>query len=169
MSPPKPGKIAAQFMAHKREMRLSPAWKALRGNDKLILERIEEEFMAHAGTTDTLPVTFTDFEEWGVRRAAIAECIARVEALGFVQCIERGRASRAEHRFPTKYRLTYAHGPKVRVTDEWAKVVDEEDAERRIDAAIADLEARSSALSTKLKKSAEQRAEQRALQGRKAA
>ncbi|UVC17578.1 hypothetical protein IHQ72_10990 [Mesorhizobium onobrychidis] len=150
-------------------MRLSPAWKALRGNDKLLLERLEEEHMAHAGTTDVLPVTFSDFEEWGVRRAAIAECIARVEALGFVECIERGRASKAEHRFPTKYRLTYAHGPKVRVTDEWAKVVDQEDAQRRIDAAIAGLQARSSALSIKLKRSAELRAEQRALQGRKAA
>ncbi|TIP87075.1 MAG: hypothetical protein E5X58_31120, partial [Mesorhizobium sp.] len=124
MSPPKPGKIASQFMAHKRDMRLSPAWKALRGNDKLVLERIEEEFMAHAGTTGSLPVTFSDFEEWGVRRAAIAESIARVEALGFVECVERGRPSRAEHRFPTKYRLTYAHGPKVRVTDDWEKVKD---------------------------------------------
>jgi hypothetical protein len=165
MSPPKPNKIAAQFMAHKREMRLSPAWKALRGNDKLVLERIEEEHMAHAGTTDSLPVTFSDFEEWGVRRAAIAECIARVEALGFVECTQRGRPSRAEHRFPAKYRLTYAHGPKVRVTDDWEKVVDHHDAQRRIDAAVANLHARSSALSVKLKKSAEQRS----LGGRKAA
>ncbi|CDX22105.1 conserved hypothetical protein [Mesorhizobium plurifarium] len=169
MSTPKPGKIAAQFMAHKREMRLSPAWKALRGNDKLVLERIEEEHMAHGGSTDSLPVTFTDFQEWGVRRAAIAESIARVEALGFVECVERGRPSRAEHRFPAKYRLTYAHGPKVRVTDDWRKVVDAEDAQRRIDEALAELQARTAALSGKLKKSAKQRAEDRALQARNAA
>lgn len=166
MSPPKFNKIAAQFIAHKREMRLSPAWKALRSNDKLVLERLEEEHMAHAGTTDALPVTFSDFEEWGIRRAAIAESIARVEALGFVECTDRGRASRAEHRFPAKYRLTYAHGPKVRVTDDWEKVVDQDDAQRRIDAAIKALHARSLSLSVTLKKRAEKRAadQQRALE-----
>lgn len=160
MSPPKFNKITAQFIAHKREMRLSPAWKALRSNDKLVLERLEEEHMAHAGTTDALPVTFSNFEEWGIRRAAIAESIARVEGLGFVVCTDRGRPSRAEHRFPAKYRLTYAHGPKVRVTDEWEKVVDEADAQRRIEAAIKALHDRSLALSKTLKKKRDEQREQ---------
>lgn len=162
LKPHRHSKIIGQFIAHSREMRLSPAWRALKSNDKLVLERLEEEHMAHAGRENgKLKVTFNDFAEWGIRRHAIAEALARVEALGFVQCVDRGRAAWAEYRNPARYRLTYAQG-NTAPTNEWTAIRDEADARRRIDLALKNLAARTSDLSKRLKQVSAQRVADRA-------
>jgi len=143
--------IGSQFIAHRREMRLSVGWKFLTGNDKLALERIEEEHMAHAGRENgRLHVTYSDFVAAGLRRAAVSTCLARLQALGFIECVDHGRASKAEFRFPASYRLTYVQG-NIPATDEWNAIVTVDEAERRIANAMAALNERTSDLRKKLK------------------
>lgn len=132
-------------------MRLSVSWRLLTGNDKLALERLEEEHMAHGVRENgKLHVTYSDFAEAGIRRAAISTSITRLEALGFVECTDRGRASRAEFRFPASYRLTYVQG-NLPASNEWRAITSTEEAERRICNAIAALAARTAPLRKKLK------------------
>ena len=142
-------KITGQFVAHLVEMRLSPAWQALRGTDKLALERIELEHVGHGGQENgQLVVTFSDLAKHGVDRKAVAGCLARLEALGFVVCECRGRASAAEFRHPSRYRVTYLPGNTLQ-TDEWRRVADAEDAQHRIERALKALRERT----VKLRKS----------------
>jgi hypothetical protein len=75
--------------------------------------------IAHNGR---LPVTFDDFQKYGIDRHAIAPAIREVEALGFVQITERGRAGNAEWRSPNLFRLTYMHTKDVSPTHEWRQI-----------------------------------------------
>lgn len=143
--------IGGQFIAHRREMRQSIAWALLTGNDKLALERLEEEHMAHgARENGKLHVTYNDFVAAGIRRAAISTSICRLEALGFVVCVDRGRPSRAEFRFPASYLLTYVQG-NIPATDDWRAITTNEEAARRISNAMDELEKRTSVLRSKLR------------------
>ena len=131
-------------------MRNSPAWRCLDGNDKLILERLEEEHLSHGGRENgKLKVTYSNFVDAGVRRAAISTCLAKVEALGFVGCTDHGRASRSEFRFPASYRLTYLPGNTPQ-THDWKSIVTVDEAQRRIKNALAAKDARTASLRKQL-------------------
>jgi hypothetical protein len=71
--------------------------------------------MAKHGGTDNgrLPVTYDDFEAFGIHRHAIGPAIREAVALGFLQVTERGRAGNAEFRSPNYFRLTYRHSKDV--------------------------------------------------------
>ena len=58
-------------------------------------------------TTGRLPVTYEDFERYGIDRHSIAPAIREAVALGFLEVTERGRAGNAEWRRPNYFRLTY--------------------------------------------------------------
>src|SRR6478752_5794871 len=74
------------------------------------LDRIEIEHADHGGNDNgRLPVTYDDFECYGIHRHAIAPAIRETVALGFAEITERGRAGNAEFRSPHKFRLTYFH------------------------------------------------------------
>src|SRR4051794_31274966 len=101
-------KIGEQFAPRPIRMLESPAYRVLSLTAHRVLARIEIE-MAHHGGFDNgrLPVTFDDFEDYGIHRHAVAAALRECVALGFLEISERGRAANAEFRTPSKYRLTY--------------------------------------------------------------
>jgi hypothetical protein len=76
-----------------------------------------------------LPVTYDDFERYGIHRHAIAAAIRETVALGFAEITERGRAGNAEFRSPHKFRLTYFHAGRAPPTNEWQRIKTPEDAQ----------------------------------------
>ena len=88
-----------------------------------MLNRIEIEFGQHGGTDNgKLPVTFNDFEKYGIDRHAIKGAIAECEALGFLEITQRGRSGIGEYRKPNIFRLTYLNTPPIPPTNDWGKV-----------------------------------------------
>ena len=64
--------------------------------------------MSHGGRDNgRLPVTYRNFEDWGIRSDSIASAVREVVALGFVEVTRRGYGGAAEMRTPSLYRLTY--------------------------------------------------------------
>jgi hypothetical protein len=93
------------------------------------LDRIEIEMADHGGTDNgRLPVTYDDFERYGIHRHAVGPAIREVVALGFVEITEAGRAGNAEWRKPNLFRLTYRQ-TKYELTNDWDKVKTPEEAE----------------------------------------
>ena len=86
----------------------SPAWRALPGGARTIIERIELEHMKHAGTLNgRLPVTYSDFEAHGADRSAIRLYISIAVTLGFVDVTEEGHAGAEDTRRAARYALTW--------------------------------------------------------------
>jgi hypothetical protein len=105
------------------EMLESPAYSVLSHSAHRVLARIEIELAHHGGGDNgKLPVTFDDFEHYGIHRHAIAPAVRELEALKFIEITERGRAGNAEYRQPHKYRLTYRHVGRANPTDEWRQI-----------------------------------------------
>jgi hypothetical protein len=87
-----------------------------------VLARIEIELADHGGNDNgQLPVTYADFEDFGIDRHAIGPAINECEALGLIEVTERGRSGNAEFRTPSLYRLTYRHTEKSGPSDEWRR------------------------------------------------
>lgn len=100
--------ISGQWIAHPRAMVESPALRALSLAARRALDRIEIEHMSHGGADNgRLPVTYKNFEDWGVSRNTVASAIRELEALGFIEVTHRGYGGSAELRVPSHYRLTY--------------------------------------------------------------
>ncbi len=100
--------ISGQFAARLIEMMESPAYRVLSLSAHRALSRIEIEWAHHGGQDNgKLPVTFDDFESYGIRRHSIGPALAELEALGFIVITERGKMARAaEYRRPNKFLLT---------------------------------------------------------------
>jgi hypothetical protein len=125
-------KIGAQFVPHTVDMVESPAWRTLSLSARRVLDRIEIEHMHHgAAENGRLPVTFDDFEKYGIERHAIAPAIRECEALGFIEVTQRGRAGNADFRQPNVFRLTYINKYQAgeAATNEWRRVETTEEAE----------------------------------------
>jgi hypothetical protein len=100
----------------------SEAHCALSLSARRVLDRLEIELAHHGGNDNgSLPVTFADFERFGIDRHAIAPAIREVVALGFVEVTRQGRAGNAEYRLPSWYRLTYRNLNRSGPTDEWKR------------------------------------------------
>jgi hypothetical protein len=120
--------INGQWAAVTIEMLESPAYRVLSLSGHRVLARIQIELARHGGKDNgRLPVTYDDFQAYGVDRHAIGPALREVEALGFIQTTERGRAGNAEWRTPSRYRLTF-RGPAGAYdgTDEWRLVTEGE-------------------------------------------
>jgi len=77
-------------------------------SERRALERIELEHLEHGGMENgKLPVTYADFEKWGVRRDSIAGAIRTLEGLGLIEITRHGYAGAVEKRAPSLYRLTF--------------------------------------------------------------
>jgi hypothetical protein len=123
-------RIAGQFAWRLIEMLESPAYRVLSLSGHRILDRLEIELAHHAGHDNgALPVTYSDFESYGIDRHAIAPAVREVEALGFVRIAERGRAGNAEYRTPNKFALTYRPAKDRGPTDDWRNIRTIEEAE----------------------------------------
>jgi hypothetical protein len=122
--------IDGQFAAHTIEMIKSPAWSVLSLSARRVLDRIEIEHADHGGNDNgRLPVTYDDFERYGIHRHSIAAAIRETVALGFAEITERGRAGNAEFRSPHKFRLTYFHRGRAPPTNEWQRIKTVEEAQ----------------------------------------
>src|SRR4029077_6606255 len=123
-------KISGQFSARTIAMMESPAFQVLSLSARRILDRLEIEHAHHGGNDNgELPVTYDQFIEYGIHRNAVSPAIREVEALGFVEITERGRAGNAEWRRPNKFRLTYRQVGRAAATDEWLKIKTTKEAE----------------------------------------
>jgi hypothetical protein len=119
--------IDGQFAARLIDMLRSPAWFILSLTARRILDRIEIELAGHGGMDNgRLPITYDDFQRYGIDRDAIAPAIREVVALGFVEVTEVGRAGNAEWRRPNLFRLTYKETNQTGPTHEWKKITAEE-------------------------------------------
>jgi hypothetical protein len=89
-----------------------------------VLARLEIELGHHGGTENgRLPVTYANFEDYGIERKSIAPALREVQALGFVRITERGRPSKSDFaRHPNYFELTYIHGAhREEPTHEWKR------------------------------------------------
>ena len=129
--------IGEQFAPRTIRMLRCPAYSVLSLSGRRVLDRIEIEMADHGGTDNgKLPVTYDDFERYGIHRHCIGPAIREVVALGFVEITEQGRAGNAEWRKPNLFRLTYRH-TKYEPTNEWEKIKTPEEAEAIAQAARA--------------------------------
>ena len=98
-----------------------------------VLARLEVELMHHGGNENgKLAVPYQQFEDCGVERHAIGPALRELEALGFVEIVERGVSGNAAYRKPNIYRLTYrpAVGAPGDGSHEWKRIGTEADALR---------------------------------------
>src|SRR6266545_333729 len=97
--------IGGQFAWRLIDMLESPAYQVLSKSGHRVLARLEIE-MAHHGGKDNgrLPVTFENFQDYGIDRHAIAPATRPCEVIGSVQSASHGRAGNAEFRSPNKFR-----------------------------------------------------------------
>jgi hypothetical protein len=100
--------IARQFAARPIEMLESPAMRVLSLGARRALDRIEIEYAHHGGADNgKLPVTYQDFEHFGLHPNGVAPAIRELAALGFIEITRKGYGGAAEMRAPSWYRLTY--------------------------------------------------------------
>jgi hypothetical protein len=102
--------FSGQFIGRLVEMLESYAYRVLSLSARRVLDRIEIEFARHGGKAEEngrLPVTYSDFESYGIDRHAIRPAIQEATALGFIEITECGTAGNREFRSPNKFRLTY--------------------------------------------------------------
>jgi hypothetical protein len=113
-------RIDGQFAYRTIAMMEAPAYEVLSLGAHRILARLEIERAHHGGNDNgKLPVTYSQFEEYGVHRHAIAPAIRELCALGFIEVTEPGRAGNAEWRRPNLFRLTYYPVGNAKPTNEW--------------------------------------------------
>jgi hypothetical protein len=113
-----------QFVMHPIEMLESFAYRALSVSGHRVLARIEIEHGHHGGKENgRLPVTFDDFEEYGISPKSVAPALREIQALGFANITLRGRPSKSDFgRNPNHFSLTYLPGPAPKFaapTNEW--------------------------------------------------
>ncbi len=103
-------KIEGPFSPRMFEMLASPAYRALSLSGHRVLSRIEVEYGNHGGNDNgRLPVTYTDFQKYGIDRKSIAGAVREVAALGFVRITERGRPSEFRLRPSPELFRAYLH------------------------------------------------------------
>ena len=113
--------IAGQFSAVLIETLDSPAWRVLSLSARRVLDRVRIELGRHAGHESArLPVSYDDFEAYGIERHCIAAAIREAVALGFLRITREGRAGNAEHRQVAFYQLTFVNNTDGEpLTHEW--------------------------------------------------
>src|ERR1700730_16310495 len=110
----------AQFLGRTLEMLKSPAFRELSLTALRVLARIEIEHMQHRGVDNgRLPVTYHDFEEYGIRQRLVGRAIRELVELGFIEVTRKGRGGNREFCRPSLYRLTYVQTTDAGPTDEW--------------------------------------------------
>ena len=128
--------IGGQFAPKLTAMLEAPAFRVLSLSAHRVLARLEVELGHHGGNDNgKLPVTFDQFEAYGIHRHAIGPAVREVVALGFVEVTQEGRSGNGEFRRPTLYRITYRPTEKLSATEDWRKIETIEHAEAVADGA----------------------------------
>jgi hypothetical protein len=114
--------IEGQFAARLIKMLEAPPFRALSLSARRVLDRLEIELAHHGGMDNgRLPVTYDDFRRYGIDRHGIGPAIRELEALGFIEITQRGRAGNAQWRTPNRFRLTYKATKDADATHEWKR------------------------------------------------
>jgi hypothetical protein len=99
-------KIGEQFAWQSIKMLESPAWRVLSLSARRVFDRIQIEHAHHGGRENgRLPVTFKDFEGFGIERHGIRPAIAELDALGLIRITQHGRAGTANSASQTSFAL----------------------------------------------------------------
>jgi hypothetical protein len=123
------GRIAGQFAPRMIEMLESPGYRVLGLSARRVIDRIEVELAHHGGRDNgKLPVTFADFEHYGIHREAIGPAIREAVALRFVEVTRAGRGGNSEFRVPNLFRLTFRHTEREDPTHDWRRITTTEQA-----------------------------------------
>lgn len=131
-------KISGQFSWLPVEMLESPAYRVMSLSARRVVDRIRIELAHHAGKDNgKLPVTFQNFQDYGVHRNAIAPAIREADALGVIRMTKYGVASNAEFRVPSLFALTHlpTSDDQVAATNDWRRIKTIEEAEAITEAA----------------------------------
>jgi hypothetical protein len=126
----KPG-TSEPFVKHERALLESFAWRALSGDGRKVLDRIELEHLKHGGRDNgRLIVTYGDFIAYGIsERRNVSHGLREVEALGLLE-IKRG--SNGDIRAANLYRLTYLPAGNQAATSEWRRFKTIEEAKAQL-------------------------------------
>jgi hypothetical protein len=120
--------IPGQWQPRPIEMLESPAHRVLTLAARRVIDRISIELAHHGGQENgRLPVTFDNFQSYGIDRGSIAGAIREAAALGFIEVTEKGRPAAGEFRAPNLFRITFQpvlrrNKPIVDPTNEWRKI-----------------------------------------------
>ncbi len=124
-------RIGGQFAPRLIELLESPANRALNLSERRALSRIEIELAHHGGADNgRLPVTFDDFNMYGINRNSIAPALRTLATLGFIEVTEIGRSGNGEWRRPNLFRLTFHSVRAQAPSNDWRKIETLDDAER---------------------------------------
>lgn len=97
----------------------SPAMRYLSLSARRILDRIEIELASHGGKDNgALPVTYADFQAFGIDGHSIRPAINELVAMGLVEIAEQGSGGNETECRPNKYRITY-RDRDVKFKDKW--------------------------------------------------
>jgi hypothetical protein len=113
------------------EMKGSHAWRAMPLATRQVVDRIEIEHGLHGGQLNgQLPVTYDDFEKYGIRRRSIPFGIRAAVALGWIDITDKGHRGAADVRKAARYALTWVdrHDGAPR-TNRWKRCKTMADAE----------------------------------------
>ena len=109
----------------------SAAFSVLNLAEHKMLLRIEIEAGRHGGNDNgKWPVTFEQFEDYGIRRALIAGSRRALVALGLITFTPGFGAKAADQRRPNLFGLTYRHVNSDPPVNTWRRIKDIDDAER---------------------------------------
>src|SRR5271167_4409548 len=101
MAKGKRNQIAGQFVSRPKQLVESPSMRVLSLAGHQLLMRIEVEHLSHGGAENgRLPVTYLQFEEWGVRRHSVAGAIRELVALGIIEITRHGYSGAGDVRAP---------------------------------------------------------------------
>jgi hypothetical protein len=106
-----------------RSVNRSHAWRAASRSCKLVVYRVLEEHMAHAGLENgNLPVTTADFLKWGIDAKSVSAAEREATALGLLYLSRRGRGGNAEHRAEHRWGISFVKDAKDRfLGTEWKR------------------------------------------------
>ncbi len=106
-------------MWHTSKLMESPAWRLRSINARRVIDFLEIDHMAHAGTENGhLMATYDQLAEFGVPRSEIRGAIEELEFLGLIRWERGGRWAGTNQ--PSKFRLTYyADRNHNSATNEW--------------------------------------------------
>jgi hypothetical protein len=120
---------------HTRELLSSPAWRAMTLNCRLLIEFLELDHMAHAGSENGhLHATYGQLQGWGIPRTSISRAVGHLERLGLIAVTRGGYRAYAKTN-PTRYRLTYLPDKQVNEwdqtyygspTNDWKRVTEQQ-------------------------------------------
>jgi hypothetical protein len=130
-APVRRNQITGKYAAQPTALLKSAPFRVLNNAERKMFTRIEIEYSDHYGRDNgKLPVTFDQFEEYGIRRQLIAPSRRALVALGIVT-FEQGHAAKEDgDRRPNLFGLTHRPVGDAEPANDWTRIGDIEEAER---------------------------------------